>query len=503
LDNLAATGVNLRESADEHLVAEEDRLRRLLDEHYRQQATQEGETHPEGAQLAAEIRDLEARYEQARAKIRESSTGFAALANPRPLTLGEVQSELLDDDTTLLEYSLGDERSYLFVVGPSEFSVYTLPSRKEIDTLARKTYSLVARPPANRAAEQQYWDTAARLSEMILSPATTQIDGKRLVVVADGALRYIPFAALPKPGARGDRPVSMIEDHEIVLLPSASALAVLRNQTRDRPRPSRTLAVFADPVFSESDPRLAPDTPSSTGALNGAAHAGHGLSSSQDLTISSIPSRAPEPGRASTGSLRGGGLDLGRLPHTAREANRIEEVVPEGDVLERVGFGANRDAALDLGLSDYRIIHFATHARFDETEPGLSGLIFSRFDRQGRARDGFVRLHDIYDLRLPAELVVLSACDTALGKDIEGEGLVGIVRGFMYAGSKRVVASFWQVADAATAELMVRFYVEMLNNGLAPSAALRRAQLYVMKQPRWRHPFYWAAFSLQGEWRPD
>jgi CHAT domain-containing protein len=177
--------------------------------------------------------------------------------------------------------------------------------------------------------------------------------------------------------------------------------------------------------------------------------------------------------------------------------------VPDRDFLKQVGFDASREAALDPELGNYRIIHFATHARINETEPGLSGLIFSQIDDQGHARDGFVRLHDIYDLRLTAELVVLSACDTALGEEIEGEGIVGIVQGFMYAGSKRVVASFWQVSDAATSKLMNQFYVEMLTNGLAPSDALRRAQLHIMSQRKWHHPFYWAAFALQGEWRAD
>ncbi len=503
LDHLAATGVDLRQSADKHLIAEEDRLRRLLDEHYRQQAIQGEETHPEGTPLSEEARDLEARYEQVRAKMRASSPQHDALTSPQPVALADVQSEILDGDTALLEYSLGNERSYLFVVTSDAFLVHTLPGRGAIDELARRTYSLAAQPPANRAAGERYWDTAARLSEMILGPAMAQIDDKRLVVVADGALRYVPFAALPKPGSRGARPPPMIEDHEIALLPSASALAVLRDQTRDRPTPSKTLAMFADPVFSDSDPRLAPGIPSNTLALNGGARAGHGLSSDLDLAKDPTRSVTTEGGPESNETLRGSSMNLARLPHTAREADRIQAIVPEGDFLARVGFGASRAAALDPALGDYRIIHFATHARFDETEPGLSGLIFSGFDRQGRARDGFVRLHDIYDLRLPAELVVLSACDTALGKDIEGEGLVGIVRGFMYAGSKRVVASFWQVADAATAELMNRFYLEMFGHGLAPPAALRKAQLHVMRQPRWRHPFYWAAFSLQGEWLPD
>jgi CHAT domain-containing protein len=261
--------------------------------------------------------------------------------------------------------------------------------------------------------------------------------------------------------------------------------------------------VLADAVFSDADPRLDPSAQSLTAAPTDDDRVGNAMSSSQDLADRSIHSGNAERQVASIVSVRSGGADLGRLPHTANEADQITRVVPDGDFLKQVGFDASREAALDPELSNYRIIHFATHAKFNETEPGLSGLVFSQFDDEGHARDGFVRLHDIYDLRLPAELVVLSACDTALGEEIEGEGIVGIVRGFMYAGSKRVVASFWQVADAATSELMNRFYVEMLTNGLAPSDALRRAQLYIMSQPKWHHPFYWAAFSLQGEWRAD
>jgi CHAT domain-containing protein/tetratricopeptide (TPR) repeat protein len=503
LENLSATGVNLREGVDKHLIADEEKLRILLNEQYQRQAIQSERTERTADQLASETRDLETKYKQIRAKIHASSPQYAALTSPEPLTLSDVQSQILDNETTLLQYSLGEERSYLFAISSDEFFVYTLPSRDEIDDLARQTYALITRPTVSRADEERYWNTAARLSEMILGPAIAQLKDRRLVVVADGALRYVPFSALPI--LRGDdaRPVSMIVDHEIIVLPSASALAVLRNQTRDRPIPSRTLAVLADPVFSEADPRLYQNTQSTAATSANDDRVGNAPPSSQDPADRSTHSAVAERQLASIESVRGGEGKLGRLPHTANEADQITRVVPDGDFLKRVGFGASREAALDPELSNYRIIHFATHAKFNENEPGLSGLIFSQFDDQGRAQDGFVRLHDIYDLRLPADLVVLSACDTALGEEIEGEGIVGIVRGFMYAGSKRVVASFWQVADAATSELMNRFYIEMLTNGLAPSAALRRAQLHIMSQRKWQHPFYWAAFSLQGEWRAD
>jgi CHAT domain-containing protein/tetratricopeptide (TPR) repeat protein len=503
LENLAATGVNLREGVDGGLIAEEERLRELLNEQYRRQATQGEEADRVVDPLANETRDLETKYEQIRAKIHASSPQYAALTSPQPLTLGDVRSRILDGDTTLLEYSLGEKRSYLFVASSEEFFVYTLPPRDEIEDLARQTYALLKRPPANRGDAERYWKTASRLSEIILGPAMAQIEDRRLVVVPDGALRYVPFGALPKLLGHEAGPVPVIVEHEIVILPSASALAVLRDETRDRPRPSKTLAVFADPVFSESDARLDAGAPASIIARTDRDRGGGALPRSEDLAVRSIHPRTARRQLASIGLVRGSGARLGRLPLTAREAEKISSVVPDGDFLKRVGFEASREAALDPELSNYRIIHFATHARFDEAEPGLSGLIFSQLDDEGRARDGFLRLHDIYDLRLPADLVVLSACDTALGKEIEGEGIVGIVRGFMYAGSKRVVASLWQVADAATSELMNQFYVGMFTHGLGPSAALRRAQLHIMSQPKWRHPFYWAAFSLQGEWRAD
>jgi CHAT domain-containing protein len=127
-------------------------------------------------------------------------------------------------------------------------------------------------------------------------------------------------------------------------------------------------------------------------------------------------------------------------------------------------------------------------------------MVLSLVDAKGKPQNGFVRLHEIYNLSLPAELVVLSACQTALGKDVKGEGLIGLTRGFMYAGAKRVVASLWQVDDSATAELMQRFYAKMLRDGLRPAAALREAQVEMWKQNKWKMPYYWAGFTLQGEW---
>jgi CHAT domain-containing protein len=146
-------------------------------------------------------------------------------------------------------------------------------------------------------------------------------------------------------------------------------------------------------------------------------------------------------------------------------------------------------------------VHFATHGILNDEHPELSGLVLSLVDENGKSQDGFLRLHEIYNLRLPADLVVLSACDTALGKEIRGDGITSLSRGFMYAGAARVMASLWRVDDAATAEIMGRFYEKFLQENLRPAAALRAAQLEMERQPRWHFPYYWAAFELQGEWK--
>lgn len=174
---------------------------------------------------------------------------------------------------------------------------------------------------------------------------------------------------------------------------------------------------------------------------------------------------------------------------------------PAGQSKAALDFGANRATATGGELSQYRYIHFATHGLLNSSHPELSGIVLSLVDEQGRRQDGFLRLHEIYNLELPADLIVLSACQTGLGKEIKGEGLVGLTRGFMYAGAARVTASLWKVDDAATAELMGRFYFAMLKKKLSPPAALRQAQREMAELTRWHSPYYWAAFTMQGDWQ--
>jgi CHAT domain-containing protein len=199
--------------------------------------------------------------------------------------------------------------------------------------------------------------------------------------------------------------------------------------------------------------------------------------------------------------VAGAGRRISRLPATRDEAAAIVALVPEAERKLALNFDTSRAAATSDELSQYRLIHFATHGLLNSQHPELSGIVLSLVDQQGQPQDGFLRLHEIYNLKLPAELVVLSACQTGLGKEVKGEGLVGLTRGFMYAGAARVMASLWKVDDRATAALMKNFYQGMVKDGLRPAAALRAAQVQMWKQRRWQEPYYWAAFALQGEWK--
>jgi CHAT domain-containing protein len=306
---------------------------------------------------------------------------------------------------------------------------------------------------------------------MLLGPVAGELKQKRLVIVAEGLLQYLPFATLQSPDSA--RP--LIVDHEIVTLPSASVLAVLREDFANRKPAPRSVAVLADPVFSANDARL-----------NQQASHTEGSSVWNDAQRSASES----------------GLDgLVRLRFSRQEADQIARVANDGRSLKALDFSANRAVAMDARLTDYRIVHFATHGLINNQHPDLSGIVLSLVDEQGRTQNGFLRLYDIYKLKLNADLVVLSACQTALGKEIKGEGLVGLTRGFMYAGAPRVVASLWRIDDRATAEIMKRFYESMLKDGLRPAAALRAAQISMLNDKRWQSPHFWAAFTIQGEWR--
>jgi CHAT domain-containing protein len=292
--------------------------------------------------------------------------------------------------------------------------------------------------------------------------------------------------------------------HEIVNLPSASVLAVLRQEAMGRKLAPRAVAVLADPVFDREDVRVKnpaanQDRVQTVQLTRGTGDDEKGAGEGEtDEEIEAEPLTRSVPDMNATA---GGAVYLPRLQLTRREARNILDATPPGEGMQALDFKASRATMMSPALAQYRIVHLATHGLVNSKHPELSGLVLSLVDEQGRRQNGFLGLEDIYNLNLPAELVVLSACETGLGQTVQGEGLIGLTRGFMYAGATRVVASLWKIDDLATAELMARFYRDMEQQKMRPAAALRAAQISMWKQKRWRSPYYWAAFQVHGEWK--
>jgi CHAT domain-containing protein len=442
------------------------------------------------AALNQEISALEDDYQQVQAAIRKASPVYAALMQPQPLGLAGIQAQL-SANTVLLEYSLGDAQSYLWVVTQNSLKTYKLPAREQVEQLAEQLYkSLSARSVFNSlesAAERQtriadadarFREASVELSQMILAPAAAQLGTRRLVIVADGALQYVPFAALSLD--RSLRP--LIVDHEIASVPSSSSLAIQRQSLANRKPAPKGLAVIADPVFSTADARFKSSTAVKATPVNNVS-TGNATRIIEHLSGGS-----------------GAQLTINRLPFTRQEADQILAVAPSDFNFKAVDFRANRSMVTSGELSEYRYVHFATHGYVDTARAGLSAIVLSMIDEKGNAQDGFLRTHDIYNLKLPAELVVLSACETGLGKDVKGEGIEGLTRAFMYAGARRVIVSLWNVNDKATASLMQRLYTGMLRSGKTPAAALRAAQIEMLRTRQWQSPYFWAPFVMQGEW---
>jgi CHAT domain-containing protein/Tfp pilus assembly protein PilF len=510
LEILAAAQADIRQGVNPVLVQRERSLQQLLSAKSARRLRLLGDQHSDeqSAVMDREIKQLLAEYNDVEEQIRTTSPRYAALTQPRPLGAKQIQ-QLLDPGTLLLEYSLGEERSHVFALTADRLNVYELPPRAEIEGTARQVYKLLAARDDDHArilaksdtpGKVDLRDATAALSQMILGPVAAEIAVQRLVVVGDGALQYIPFAALPEPAQLNHgkemslkKAVPLMVGHEIINLPSASVLAALRQQTALRNGAAKEVAVLADPVFDRDDDRVAIKKQATTSSQRNSPEAqSEGPSTEAGRMTRSVADVGLQP--SGSGYLR-------RLPYTRREAQAILAVTPPGQGMQALDFEASRTTATSAQLAQYRIVHVATHGLLDSEHPELSGLVLSMVDEQGNPQNGFLDLADIYNLNLAADLVVLSACETALGKEIQGEGLLGLTRGFMYAGVKSVVASLWDTDDEATAALMTRFYNAVERKKLAPAAALREAQIETWKQKRWAAPYYWAGFQLQGEWK--
>src|SRR5215212_7618077 len=473
-------------------------------------SSEELKTKP--SELDAELEKLQLEYEEIENQIRTASPRYASLTANKPLTLSEVQQNVLDDQTALVEYALQVDESYLFVATKSEVNLFKLPGRSTVEKLAmdlraqlipsklQRRIVGIDVAEANRglgiatAAPEDVAPFVAAsnaIYKVVLEPAAGMIGEKRLMVVADGALNYIPFEVLLKSADSGDFSSLgyLVKTNEVIYAPSASVVAAIKQQ---RPKASgRAMLIIADPVFNSNDARARKPAgaPASDAEVRGLGIQG----ALADVTGSTAP--AP-----SNSAMEG--LPLARLNGTRTEAEQISKLAKAsgGETDVWLDLDANEDNLGTRDVSKYRIIHVATHGLLNAERPQFTGVVLSLVGN--KTHDGFVRTDEVFNLRLGSPLVMLSACETGLGKEKRGEGVMGLTRAFMYAGAPTVGVSLWSVADKSTADLMTDFYRRLLSTGdsTTSSSALRGAQLAMISGKKYSAPFYWAPFVLVGDW---
>ena len=468
--------------------------------------------------LEKELNDLQEKFDSIKNRIRTQSPPYAQLTAPEPLKLEDIRARVLDDDTALLEYSLGRERSYLFAVTRTGFTVSRLPARAEVErqvtefrrllipqSQRRPLTDLVANavdaerglrirstPPPKHGPEvvNAYGQAAHALYKSAVEPAAPLFKASRLLVVADGALNYVPFDALltaaPPQGADFSALPYLIKNNETVFAPSASVVAAVRERARGASTSgaSGDVLVVADPVFDEADSRA-------PAAQTARARPGF---------ESALADLADEGTAAPDASER---RAIVRLPGTGEEAHEIEKLArASGRKAELLlDMNASESNVEGRDLSRYRVLHFATHGLLDAERPQFTGVVLSLVGNP-EGSDGFLRTDEVFNLKLSSPLVMLSACETGLGRERRGEGVIGLTRAFMYAGAPTVGVTLWSVADKSTAELMTDFYKNLLGGSTpAPSDAMRRARLRMIEGKRFSTPYYWAPFVLVGDWR--
>ena len=435
--------------------------------------------------LQTEINELRREHGEVAEQLRKVDPLFDRIQQPTAYSLEQIQREVIDDEqTVLLEFMLGEEASYAWAVRKNDIKFYELPNRATINKAAKDLYDLIAEEPKGDM-DQRIKAATEQLGKLVIDPLKDELNTantRRLIVVADGGLHYVPLQLLPAPGNQNE---PLVANYEIVNAPSASIVGQLRKEQQQRRPTKGLLAAFGDPVFPANYAEV-------KGSGNGAM-------------LASVQQNQLEPWRRAWRDIEivADKVDpsiLKPLTFSKFEIQKLSELGGSASLIAR-GFAASRETLMTVDLSQYSVLHFATHGVFDPKNPEVTGFFLSMLDDAGQPQNGFITTPDIYALHAPVDLVVLSACRTGLGKGVRGEGLIGLTSGFMHAGASSVAATLWKVDDNATSVLMEHFYTNMLQKKMRPADALRSAQNVLRRDPRWQSPHYWAAFTLQGEYQ--
>ena len=417
--------------------------------------------------------------------LANKSEDKVAAATVHPLNAKEILEASKYSSATMLEYSLGAERSYLWVVRNGTLKSHVLPGRKDVEDLVGRWRALAAAGSARQGSGKDLARVAAKLSCVLLDGRIEREIGSEpgpLAIVADGDLAMVPFAALPESGCGGEPGPPILVSHQVVMTPSISIYLMqkLAGQADERRTAfPREVAIVADPVFDAQDDRVQGNLRVSKTAY---------AAERSEATPPNVPAKMRKP--------RFTYAALPRLFESGVEAHEILAVIGPEKATLWMGFNASVETVLSSTMRDYRILHLATHGVFDENSPGFSGLVFSLVSPEGSPVFGYLKARDIANLDLHSDLVVLSACDSSAGNNLSGEGVTGLPYAFLHAGVRQVVSTLWNVDDETSRELMVEFYKEIFVDRREPAEALRRSQLDIMKSGHRSAPYYWAGFEI-------
>jgi CHAT domain-containing protein len=417
-------------------------------------------------QLKTKLATAENELEAFRLELRRANPHYASVESPQPIKSENIANDLLGSGTALIEFVLGDQKSFAWVVSQNKIFSVLLPPRKEIETALAEYRELLSEKVSSLTAAQAVTKLKAKgraVSQRIFQPLEAYLStASKLVIVSDGALSYLPFETLvteskpasgqPASGQKASPSIFLIERFAISYAPSASALAALNVVRKEAPAEVKGIVAFGDPDYEAAE---------------------------------------------QAGGPIERGFDFRRLPYTRTEVNEIAALFPASQARIYLGPEASEEKVKAENLSRFRYVHLAAHGMIDEEYPVRSGIILSA--ARDSKEDGALQMSEVMRLKLNADLVTLSACRTGLGKLLNGEGIIGLTRSFLYAGADSVVVSLWNVNDIATASLMKTFY-KHLQQGMPKDEALRRAKLELIKGQKqaWQHPYYWAPFVLIG-----
>ena len=403
---------------------------------------------------------LEEEYSSLIVQIRARNPLYADIRYHRALKLADAQ-KMLDDETALLEYFVGKSGSLLFVITRNESMVFPLSAEAKLVNQIREMRETLQKPePVFEISEKshtRYIASARSLYADLIQPAAPLLKEKeRILIAPDGALNYLPFEVLLT-GNAATKTINFAQlpylekEFAIHYIPSASVLAAVQEAQKDAQTPSSEFLALADP------------TDRSGIALPGATRSGK---------------------------------QLGSLPNARTEVREISNLYPAKSVSLLIGKDASESKLKQLPLDQYRRIHFACHGYIDEVRPQFSALVLGT--ESGSGEDGYLTMREVFDLKLNSDLVVLSACSTGLGKQMRGEGVTGLTRAFLLAGTPSVIVSLWNVNDKSSSVLMTAFYKSLEQKQLSKAAALQAARLKLIESGNYSHPYYWAPFILIG-----